>query len=372
MNALILTAGFGTRLKPVTDLFPKPVVPFLNIPLMYYSVGILNDLPIDTLVFNTHYKPEQVESAARTIPGFSGRIQISNEPDQPLGGGGAIKKAWSFLRPENGEENFFVINGDEVILPHDPMLLRHLMAFHEKENALATLLVMHHPLVGSQFGGVWANQDHLVFGFGKSLDYMTPATSPSETSDHHRSPIKPWHFVGLVLLNTRVSQYLPEGESNLLYDVLAKAGQNGERIQSYPADLTWYETGNIKDYLQASKSAMDLLSSQSPPAIHLQKLTNRFWSLGTKFISPQSERHLPRNSTNEEHSHGQLSGPAIIGSNCQIDTSAVFEGFAVIGDSCTIGANTKIQNSVLLPHSLVSPSSLITNSFGRYGHTFGT
>jgi mannose-1-phosphate guanylyltransferase len=329
---MILAAGLGTRLRPVTDRYAKPAVPFLNVPLLYYPLALLEQAGIDTLVLNTHHKPEQIEALTEPLSGKSYSIAFSHESGAPLGSGGGIWKARKFL--EDGGD-FLVSNGDEVILPHDDDVIGKLVEKHRSEGNLATILVMHHPLVGTQFGGVWADHNGHVRGFGK--DGSVFAQDGTNVKGHH--------YIGILILNDRIFRYLPEGESNILYDALAKGISVGEKVRVLESSFTWFETGNPKDFLHASESALALLRlgrSSGPDARFLSEFCARHWTPGTVL---------------------EVSTPATVlkGVGLHIHEEVTFEGFAVLGDGVEIKNRTHLVSSVLLPSYSIHEPGTIAN-----------
>lgn len=324
----MLTAGLGTRLRPVTERFVKPAVPFLNVPLFYFPILQIEELGISSLVLNTHYKPEQIEKLAQRIPNSKFSVSFSNEPAAPLGSGGGIWKARKLLE---GGGNFLVSNGDEVILPRDPKIMTRFYEEHMASGALATLLVMKHPLVGTQFGGVWADNSGRIFGFGKDR---------RKFSQNNTLPVGDelvgYHYVGLILFKDRIFEYLPDGESNILYDALTLAIAKGEKVQATIGEFSWYETGNPHDFLTATAAAIQLyLFGDGHDATALRDICHRFW---------------PPNTTLKRNSDGAI---VLKSASSIVDEGAVFRGFVVLGESAHAEARAKLQNTVLLPGARV-------------------
>jgi mannose-1-phosphate guanylyltransferase len=336
MKAMLLTAGLGTRLRPVTDHYAKPAVPFLNIPLLDYPIALLEEAKIQSLVLNTHYKPEQIANISSEIPAAHFTVHLSPEPGAPLGSGGGIWKAKSLLTTggggKNGESDFIVANGDEVILPHEAGVISRFINDHKSNRALATILVMKHPLVGIQFGGVWADASGNVKGFGKDRNVFEKSTDGEITG---------YHYIGLLLLNERVFNYLPDGESNILYDALAKAIAAGEKVRAFVSNFTWFETGNAHDFLHASGEGLRLLTGTAgDDKKFLEKITDRFWTPGTRIEKTPTALILR-------------------GVDCRIENDAELKGFVVLGDGCRVEKKSFIENSVLLPGAQVKPGAII-------------
>jgi mannose-1-phosphate guanylyltransferase len=243
MKGMMLTAGLGTRLRPVTDHYAKPAIPFLGVPLVHYPLALMREIGVDSLVLNTHYKAEQIEKLANELSTTHFQVTTSHESGAaPLGSGGGIAHAREHLTGD-----FLISNGDEVILPRRKGVMKDFFFAHQRDQSLATILVMRHPLVGTQFGGVWADIHGKVHGFGKNADAYPGCVG--------------YHYIGLLLLNERVFRYLPEGESNILYDALTQAIAAGERVNVIVDGFTWFETGNPSDFLEATGDALKLAHS---------------------------------------------------------------------------------------------------------------
>ncbi|NIP99170.1 MAG: NTP transferase domain-containing protein, partial [Nitrospinaceae bacterium] len=132
MKAMILAAGFGTRLRPLTTVCPKPMFPVLNRPLLEHTLHRLSAQNIREIVINLHHLPEQILDHFGDGSRFGVRLKFSCE-DQILGTAGGIKAARKYL---NGEP-FFVINSDvvaEIDLPR-------VMEFHRRRRSRLTLVV---------------------------------------------------------------------------------------------------------------------------------------------------------------------------------------------------------------------------------------
>lgn len=347
MKAMILAAGLGTRLRPITTHFAKPAVPFLNVPLMYYPIFLAEEAGIDALVLNTHHFPEQIERLATAIPGANYPVAFSHEPGAPLGSGGGIRKARRYL--EGGD--FLVLNGDEVILPREAGVLARLRDEHRRHRSLATILVMRHPLVGTQFGGVWTDREGRVHGFGKD-------------GSKFGSSLEGFHFIGAQLLSDRVFHYLSgEGDSNIFYDALTTAIAQGETVRVVIGDFTWFETGNARDFLHATDASLSQLANGiGKDAETLRAIAHRFW--------PQAERRhsllqgmnttLPRESL--------VDGTRLLtGNDCLVEPGAILKGFVVLGDRTIVRSGAIVENSVILPDTHIDHGHVIRGEIALPG-----
>lgn len=109
MQAIILAGGLGSRLKPITDYVPKPLIPINNIPLIEYQIRQLKKFKINQFVICTGYKTDQIQNYLKHKNNFDSKIQYSIEKT-PLGTGGAIKKAAKMIK----DKSFLVLNGDII------------------------------------------------------------------------------------------------------------------------------------------------------------------------------------------------------------------------------------------------------------------
>jgi NDP-sugar pyrophosphorylase family protein len=110
-KAILLVGGKGTRLKPITDIIPKPLVPLNNIPILEWQIKYLKKFHIRDFVISTGYKSEQIIDYLQQRNNLKVNIQYSIEKS-PLGTGGAIKKAGSLL--SSSDKSFLVMNGDII------------------------------------------------------------------------------------------------------------------------------------------------------------------------------------------------------------------------------------------------------------------
>ena len=156
MRAMILAAGLGTRLKPITDHLPKPLVPVVGVPNIVRLIAHLKRFDITEIVINTHYLPEIIENALGDGARHGVGIVYSRETEI-LGTGGGIKRAL----PHLGDETFVVINGDSLFTPDISRAVR----MHKKQKALATLLVGEDP-ESDKYGAVGLDRDGRIRKLG--------------------------------------------------------------------------------------------------------------------------------------------------------------------------------------------------------------
>ena len=167
MKAMILAAGFGTRLRPLTDVTPKPLLPVAGTPMIVWNLLLLKRHGIQDVVINLHHLGAMIEQALGGGARFGMRITYSHEP-VILGTGGGIKQAENSF----GGEPVLVLNGDTLF----ELNLTSLLAFHQERDAAATLVLRHDP-EAARWGLVEVTDQAQVMritGRGRSLS--TPTT----------------------------------------------------------------------------------------------------------------------------------------------------------------------------------------------------
>lgn len=332
MNVLLLAAGEGTRLRPYTFLRPKPAIPFLNIPLAAYPLAFLEDLRIDRLIVNTFHLPTKVVDLFVHLPHQARHLHFSHEIEKILGNGGGLGYARDYFQ---GQGDLMLLNSDEVIIPMQKQQMEKAMAFHKSTGAFCTLITMDHPGVGTQFGGVWLDDSERVQGFG-----LAPPNARCEKGEH---------FIGVQILSEEIFKYLPNGEvSNILYDAVAKAIADGKRVQRYKIDCHWYETGNPKDFMNATAACLDLLGK--PDGGYSQeylKATIHRFSREMPVLEKTTSLTLLKHSTAKIVESSVLTGFAVLGPYSLVNEACVLKN-VVVANGAEVQPDTHAENEIFL------------------------
>jgi NDP-sugar pyrophosphorylase family protein len=230
MKGMILAAGFGERLWPLTADRTKPALPVLGKPLVGYVAEYLARFGIADVVVNLHHEPDSVRRALGDGRKFGVHLEYVHEP-KILGTSGALDNARSLL--DSG--TFVVINGKLVTNLDLSAALQH----HREQNALATLVLK--PNLGRERFSIVETRDGLVTKFA---GMPSPAASDAEP---------PLMFTGIHIMEPRIFDYIPHGVfSDTVIDAYPQAMANGERIVAHIADGLWYELSTLRRYLQIS------------------------------------------------------------------------------------------------------------------------
>jgi NDP-sugar pyrophosphorylase family protein len=232
MRAMILSAGYGTRLWPLTEDRTKPAIPILGQPLVGYVAKYLASYGYRDIVVNLHHRPDSVRAALGDGSKFGVTLTYVDEPTI-LGTSGALDNARQLL----DSETFIAING-KIITDID---LNAALETHHSKKALATLVLL--PNVARERFSVVETIDGFVTGFGGM-----PGAQPDSTI--HAGPFM---FTGIQILDPRIFDYIPPGVfSHSTTDVYPLAIARGERVAAHVAEGTWYELSTIQRYLEVS------------------------------------------------------------------------------------------------------------------------
>ncbi len=246
---MILAAGYGERLWPLTSDRTKPALPVLGKPLVGYVAEYLAKYGIEDVIVNLHHQPESVRGALGDGSQFGVRLQYVHEP-VILGTSGAMDNARRFLEGDT----FIVVNG-KLITNLD---LKAALETHRQKKALATLVLLRNPK--HERFSIVETRDGLVSNFGG----MPGPLSPDSQAD------PPLMFTGIQILESRIFDYIPRGVfSHSTTEVYPRAIANGERIAAHVAEGMWYELSTLKRYLDISlallrRQGRDVYTGRNP------------------------------------------------------------------------------------------------------------
>ncbi|MBC7911396.1 MAG: NDP-sugar synthase [Pyrinomonadaceae bacterium] len=295
---MILAAGYGTRLWPLTADRTKPAIPFLGKPLVGYVAEYLASYGIHEIVVNLHHEPESVRDALGDGSRFGVKLHYVEEPEI-LGTSGALDNARKFLE----DETFIVVNGKIVT----DINLSEALETHKRTEALATLVLRPNP-ARERFSMV-NTEGGFLKGFGGMPQPSESDNAPNGT---------PLMFTGIQILEPRIFDYIPRNVfSHSTTDVYPQALAKGERIAAHVAEGVWYELSTIQRYLDISLAMM----KREGRDVHLGHGSNIFDGASV------SESILWDDVKIEAGAHVRH---AVIGDGVQILGEDVFENVAIV------------------------------------------
>jgi NDP-sugar pyrophosphorylase family protein len=253
MKAMILAAGLGTRLRPLTDTRPKALVELGGRTLLEITLSCLRSFGVSEVIINVHHFAEMVVDYLKSKNNFGMRIEISREDDLLLDTGGGLKKAsWFFLEDAT--------SASQVVARHSPLTTRHsltepfllhnvdvisnidfrrMLQFHNENGALATLAVQSR-----------ASSRLLLFNSQNQLVGRQAANSPLAT---RHSPLA---FSGIHVISPRLLPMITEEGVFSIIDAYLRLAAQGEKILAFRSDqYYWRDLGRPSDLSQA---ALDL------------------------------------------------------------------------------------------------------------------
>jgi len=303
MRAIILSAGYGTRLWPLTEDRTKPAIPILGKPLVGYVAEYVAAYGFDEIVVNLHHRPESVRKALGDGSRFGVKLHYVEEPEI-LGTSGALDNTREFFE----RETFLVVNG-KIITDID---LRAALETHRRMNALATLVLL--PNARRERFSVIETLEGRVTRF---------AGMPNEKDDG----LAPLMFTGIHIMEPRILDYIPRGVfSDSVTHVYPKAMANGEVIAAHVASGRWRELSTLRRYLDIS--------------VEMLKETDQPYVAGANTIVSTSAR------VND----------SILWDGVEVRAGAHVNR-CVLADRVTIPENEVIENAVVVRRDLVEGKS---------------
>lgn len=239
---MILAAGFGTRLFPLTIDRTKPAIPFLGKPLVGYVAEYVAGFGFKDVVVNLHHQPESVKNALGDGSAYGVKIHYTVETPEILGTSGALDNARHLLE----DDTFLIANGKIIT----DINIYEALAAHKKTGALATMILKPNP--NRERFTIVETENGLVKGFGdfpQLLDINQKPTSAMQT---------PLMFTGIHILEPRVFEYIPRGVySDIVPTFYRPAIARGEKIAAHVTDGKWFELSTIPRYLDISLAMLN-------------------------------------------------------------------------------------------------------------------
>ena len=341
MKAMILAAGKGTRVRPITHTIPKPMIPILQKPVMEFLLELLREHGFTEIMVNVSHLAEEIENYFRDgqrfgveiAYSFEGRIEDGELIGDALGSAGGLKKIQSFQ--PFFDDTFVVLCGDALI----DLDLTEAVRRHREKGALASLITKRVPKEQvSSYGVVVTDADGRVRSFQEKPAVEEAASDMINT--------------GIYIFEPEVLDYVPAGVPfDIGSDLFPKLVAAGAPFYALPMEFEWVDIGKVPDYWQAIRSVLQG---------HVRQV-----QIPGKEVRPGIYTGL---NVAANWDRIQVRGPVYVGGMTRIDDGATIIGPAMIGPSCHICENATIDNSIIFDYSRIGPGVRLVEKlvFGRY------
>ncbi|MEV4418430.1 NDP-sugar synthase [Patulibacter sp. NPDC049589] len=311
LPAMVLAAGLGTRLRPLTFELPKPMVPLLDRPAMAHTVDLLHHHGIDRIVANLHYFPD-------TIRDYFGDELTYVQEAELLGTAGGVRNAKDFF----GDEPFLVLSGDALT----DLDVSKLVERHEAAGGVATLCVKR-VTETSEYGVVLTDEDGRITGFQEKPD---PAEALSDLAN-----------CGMYIFSPEIFDYFPDTPfvdwANDVFPALLAADVP---FHVYEMDEYWNDVGALDELRNGT---FDALSG----ALRLEALPDA----GPDAIMVGTGSSLDAAALVE--------GPVWVGRDVEIGAGVRLQGPLVLGDGVVVGEGAAIKRSIVLPGTTIQANTIL-------------
>ncbi len=341
MKAMILAAGKGTRIRPITHTIPKPLIPILQKPVMEFLLELLRQHGFDQIMVNVSHLADQIENYFRDGQRFGVQIAYSFEGSivdgelrgDALGSAGGLKKIQQFN--PFFDDTFVVLCGDALI----DLDLTEVVKRHKESGAIATVVTKSVPreLVSSY--GVVVTDDN-----GKILTFQEKPSVEEALSTEINT--------GIYIFEPEVIDYIPpDCEYDIGSELFPRLVDLDLPFYAINMDFEWVDIGKVPDYWQAIRGVLsgDIKNVEIPG----------------KEVKPGVYTGL---NVSINWDKVDITGPVYIGGMTHIEDGAKIVGPSMIGPNCWICKGATVDNSVIFEYSRLGTGIRLVDKlvFGRY------
>jgi mannose-1-phosphate guanylyltransferase len=332
MKAMILAAGKGTRVRPITHVLPKPMIPLVRKPVMEFLVEHLKAHDIKQIMVNTSHLAPVIEDYFRDGDRFGVQMAYSFEGDliggqiegKAIGSAGGMKKIQDF----SGffDETFVVLCGDALVDIDFAQVLR----FHRDRKSIATLVLRDVPPDDvSKYGVVQTDASGRIVRFQEK-----PARDQAVSSTIN---------TGIYVFEPEIFQYIPSGvEFDIGSQLLPELVRNGQSIFGITLPFAWLDIGSVPDYWEATGlllrgkvAGFTMPGNEVRPGVHCGINVQVAWD------------------------RVRIEGPVYIGSSTSVGDGATIIGPTVIGSGCVIQPGATLRECILADYTRISSVAVL-------------
>ena len=325
MRGMVLAAGLGTRLRPITYEMPKPMVPVLNKPVMEHILRLLARHGFEETIANLHWFPDLIEGYFGDGSACGVSLTYSRE-EALLGTSGGVRNVADFLG-----DSFLIISGDALT----DIDLTAMREFHQSHDGVATLATKRVEDT-SQFGVAITGSDGRIQGFQEKPD---PAEALSDLANcgiyMFRSEI--FDFFPAPGTSKAAGPGDPDGFADWAMDVFPRLLDGDVPFYSHEIEAYWNDIGNLDELRAGNVDAL------------------------TGAVAVDREGELVDGFRSGERMEGEpdLEGPVLLGPDCEIGDDVRIDGPSVIGDGVRVGAGSRLREVIALPGAQVPAGSVL-------------
>jgi mannose-1-phosphate guanylyltransferase/mannose-1-phosphate guanylyltransferase/phosphomannomutase len=319
MKAMVLAAGLGTRLRPLTYEITKPMVPVLDRPVMEHIVDLLDRHDFDGVIANLHYFPETIREH------FGERISYRYE-EELLGTAGGVRACADFF----GKEPFLVISGDALT----DIDLGAFAARHRESGGIATLAVKQ-VADTREYGVVLHDREGRITGFQEK---PSPEEALSDLGN-----------CGIYMFDPRIFDYFPERPFvDWAKDVFPALLENDVPFHIHEVGEYWNDVGSLSELRQGT---FDALRGELHLEMEGEELRPGVTVVGASPL----------------HEDTDIDGSVWIGRDVQIGAGVRLMGPIVLGDGARIGDGAQLRESIVFPGTEIAAESILIGAI--MGHS---
>lgn len=341
MKAMILAAGKGTRVRPITYTIPKPMIPIMQKPVMEFLLELLRQHGFDQIMVNVSHLANEIEGYFRDgqrfgvelAYSFEGRIVDGQLVGEAIGSAGGMRKIQDFY--PFFDDTFIVLCGDALI----DLDLTEAVRKHREKGSIATIITRSVPLKQVPSYGVVVTDDE---GRVKSFQEK-PKVEEALSTDIN---------TGIYIFEPEIFDYIPSGvEYDIGGDLLPKLVTAQAPFYGIRMDFEWVDIGKVPDYWQAIQDVLtnkvnlvDIPGQEIRPGVYAGMNVKANWD--------------------KVH----IEGPVHIGGMTHIEDGATIIGPSAIGNNCHICSDAIVDKSVIFEYSRIGPGVRLVDKlvFGRY------
>ena len=341
MKAMILAAGKGTRVRPITHTIPKPMIPILQKPVMEFLLELLREHGFTEIMVNVSHLAEEIENYFRDgqrfgveiAYSFEGRIEDGELIGDAMGSAGGLKKIQNFQH--FFDDTFVVLCGDALV----DLDLTEAVKRHKAKGALASLITKRVPREQvSSYGVVVTDEDGRVRSFQEKPEVDEAASDMINT--------------GIYIFEPEVLDFVPSDQAfDIGSDLFPKLVAAGAPFYALPMEFEWVDIGKVPDYWQAIRSVLQGQVRQV--------------KIPGKEVRPGIYAGL---NVAANWDQINVTGPIYVGGMTKIEDGATIIGPAMIGPNCHICEDATIDNSIIFDYSRIGAGVRLVEKlvFGRY------